>query len=46
MIYENYGFWRTHPHLVLVPGMVLAAVVFAFNFLGDGLVDAFNPRVD
>ncbi len=46
MIYENYGFWRTHPHLVIVPGAVLASVVFAFNFLGDGLVDAFNPRVD
>jgi peptide/nickel transport system permease protein len=46
MIYENYGFWRTTPHLVLVPGGVLALVVFAFNFLGDGLVDALNPRVD
>jgi len=44
MIYENYGFWRTHPHLVLVPGAVLALVVFAFNFLGDGLNDALNPR--
>ncbi|MDP2949644.1 MAG: ABC transporter permease [Chloroflexota bacterium] len=44
MIYENYSFWRTTPHLVLVPGGVLALVVFAFNFLGDGLVDALNPR--
>lgn len=46
MIYENYGFWRTTPHLVLAPGGVLALVVFAFNFLGDGLVDALNPLVD
>lgn len=44
MIYENYGFWRTRPHLVFVPGGVLALVVFAFNFLGDGLNDALNPR--
>ncbi|MBI2848962.1 MAG: ABC transporter permease [Chloroflexi bacterium] len=44
MIEEDYGFWRTHPHLVFVPGGLLAAVIFAFNFLGDGLNDALNPR--
>jgi ABC-type dipeptide/oligopeptide/nickel transport system permease subunit len=44
MIYDNYSFWRTRPHLVLAPGLVLASMVFAFNFLGDGLNDALNPR--
>jgi ABC-type dipeptide/oligopeptide/nickel transport system permease subunit len=46
MIYSNYRYWRTRPHLVIVPGMVLAAVVFAFNFLGDGLNEALNPHLD
>ncbi len=44
MINENLDKWRYTPHLVLVPGGVLAVVIFAFNFLGDGLNDALNPR--
>jgi ABC-type dipeptide/oligopeptide/nickel transport system permease subunit len=47
MIYSNsIRSWRTRPHLVIVPGLVLAAVVFAFNFLGDGLNEALNPHLD
>jgi ABC-type dipeptide/oligopeptide/nickel transport system permease subunit len=46
MIYSNYRYWRTRPHLVIVPGLVLGAVVFAFNFLGDGLNEALNPHLD
>jgi len=30
--------------LVAVPGVVLAVAVFGFNFLGDGINDAINPR--
>jgi len=44
MISENIDMWRYKPHLVLVPGGVLAVVIFAFNFFGDGLNDALNPR--
>jgi len=46
MIEEEYRFWRTHAHLVFVPGGIVALVIFAFNFLGDGLNDAFNPRAE
>ena len=46
MIYSNYRYWRTRLHLVIVPGLVLAAVVFAFNFLGDGLNEALNPHLE
>ncbi|MBI5035623.1 MAG: ABC transporter permease [Chloroflexi bacterium] len=46
---ENAGrYWRTFPDmiwLVLIPGLVLAAVVFAFNFFGDGLNEALNPEI-
>ena len=30
--------------MILVPGAVLAIVVLAFNFLGDGLNEALNPK--
>lgn len=45
MISESLGRWRYAPHLVLAPGLTLAVVIFAFNFLGDGLNDALNPRL-
>lgn len=38
------GSWRVHQHLYYVPGGITALLIFAFNFLGDGLNDAFNPR--
>lgn len=44
MINESLIGWRLHPHLVAVPGIVLALCVFAFNLFGDGLNDALNPR--
>ena len=33
------------PHLTLVPGLAIATVVLGFNFLGDGLRDAVDPRL-
>ena len=44
MINESVLGWRVHPHLIVVPGLVLAVCVFAFNTMGDGLNDALNPR--
>ena len=44
MINEGRTVWRTSPHLVAIPGITLAIVVFGFNFLGDGINDAMNPR--
>ena len=32
------------PHLTVFPGLFLAVVVLGFNFLGDGLRDAMDPR--
>jgi ABC-type dipeptide/oligopeptide/nickel transport system permease subunit len=33
------------PHMILGPAGALAATVLAFNFLGDGLRDALDPRM-
>ena len=35
---------RRAPHVTLLPGVVILAVSLAFNFLGDGLRDALDPR--
>lgn len=34
------------PHVSFFPGLVLALVVLAFNFVGDGLRDRFDPKAD
>lgn len=44
MIAEGFKAMRSHPHLAIYPGIALAIVMFAFNFLGDGLRDALDPR--
>ncbi|MBC7093642.1 ABC transporter permease [Candidatus Bipolaricaulota bacterium] len=45
MISETYQGLRTYPWETLVPGAALATTTLAFNFLGDGLRDAFDPRL-
>ena len=36
---------QTQSWLVVFPGIAIAAVVFAVNFLGDGLRDVLDPRL-
>ena len=45
MISEGYKAIRSYPHLALYPGIALAITMLAFNFLGDGLRDALDPRM-
>jgi oligopeptide transport system permease protein len=35
---------QSHPHLLIVPAAFLAAIIYSFNYLGDGLRDALDPR--
>lgn len=44
MISANLDQWRYSPHLVIAPGSALALLILAFNFFGDGVADALNPR--
>lgn len=48
MIYQNLNFWRhpAAPVLLWLPGLIVASLVFAFNFVGDGLHEALNPHLD
>ena len=38
-------FGRTHPHMVIFPGLAISVVVFGFNMLGDALRDILDPRL-
>ncbi len=45
MINEGYSGLKSNPHLVLFPGIALSTLTLAFNFMGDGLRDAFDTRL-
>jgi peptide/nickel transport system permease protein len=34
----------TYPHIVISPGIMIVITVLAFNFVGDGLRDALDPK--
>jgi peptide/nickel transport system permease protein len=44
MANDGYRFLSTHPAQALLPGLVIATAVVAFNLVGDGLRDALDPR--
>ncbi len=35
----------SYPHLFIFPAVVICLIVLAFNLLGDGLRDAFDPKL-
>ncbi len=36
---------KSYPHLIIYPGLALFVTMLAFNLLGDGLRDAFDPKL-
>lgn len=45
MISDGAQAVRTYPNQAIFPALALAITMFAFNFLGDGLRDALEPRL-
>jgi oligopeptide transport system permease protein len=45
MISDGARTIRTYPNQTIFPALALAITMFAFNFLGDGLRDALDPRL-
>jgi peptide/nickel transport system permease protein len=45
MISEGRNYISTQPWLSLFPGLAILLAVGSFNLLGDGLRDAFDPRL-
>jgi peptide/nickel transport system permease protein len=44
MIAEGQNYYLSAPHLVIYPGLAIMITVLAFNLVGDGLRDAFDPH--
>ena len=36
---------RTSPYQLFIPALVICLIMFAFNFVGDGLRDALDPKL-
>ena len=45
MLSEGRTFLETAPWMSIFPGLAIALTVLAFNLLGDGLRDAFDPTL-
>ncbi len=43
MISEGIADMRSYPYMLISPAVVLSLTVLSFNFIGDGLRDAFDP---
>jgi peptide/nickel transport system permease protein len=44
MLSDGRAFIVTYPHIAIAPGVMIVITVLAFNFIGDGLRDALDPR--
>jgi ABC-type dipeptide/oligopeptide/nickel transport system permease subunit len=45
MAADGYHNLLGSPHIILAPAIALSVTLMAFNFLGDGLRDALDPRM-
>lgn len=45
MLSAGKDYLRRTPHLATYPGLAIMVTVLAFNFVGDGLRDALDPRL-
>lgn len=45
MLSEAREFMRTTPMLMMYPGVIIVMTTLSLNLLGDGLRDAFDPRL-
>jgi oligopeptide transport system permease protein len=42
---EGWRSLKSYPHLIIYPGFALFFTMLAFNLFGDGLRDAFDPKL-
>lgn len=45
LVNEGYNYLQLFPHILFWPALVLSLIMLAFNLVGDGLRDAFDPRM-
>ena len=42
---EGYQVLYVHPHNMIIPAITISLLILSFNFVGDGLRDALDPRL-
>lgn len=45
MLSNSVDYMRRAQHLVFLPGLLITTTVFCFYLIGDGLRDAFDPKI-
>ena len=45
MVYEGYSQIQNYPSFVIMPSILIALIMLAFTFLGDGVRDALDPQM-
>ena len=45
MVWTGYSYLESAPWLAIRPGGAIFLSILAFNFLGDGLREALDPRL-
>ena len=45
MLVDSKEFWPTMPWMGVLPGLAISFTVLGFNLFGDGLRDAFDPKM-
>jgi ABC-type dipeptide/oligopeptide/nickel transport system permease subunit len=46
MVADSYSYIRVYWHLGLLPTILIAVTMLSFSFVGDGLRDALDPRLN
>ena len=46
LISAGRQYLRTAPHMAIIPGLAIILLTFVLNYLGDGLRDAMDPRLN
>lgn len=44
LVSDGASVLQSHPYMLVIPSIFLAVIVYCFNFIGDGLRDALDPK--
>ena len=44
MAEDGRAAYRSHPHIIVIPSLLIATIVLCANFIADGMRDALDPR--
>ena len=45
IINDSFKILRIHPHSMVISSIIISLIMISFNLLGDGLRDAFDPKM-